>query len=109
MNKAFAIATLTVLLCVAACGKQGNNGSNGAQGLPGAPGTTITMQQLCGSCVPTYPTIFPEWVVCANNQLYGVYSANDGFWSLLPPGTYSSNGINCSCTVVLGPNCEISS
>lgn len=96
-------------------GTDGTNGQNGAQGpqgnpgAPGTPGTVVTPIQLCpASFVPTYPSTFPEYALCINNQLYGVYSANDGFLALLPPGQYHSNGINASCTFTIEPNCVIS-
>jgi hypothetical protein len=95
-------------------GLQGPTGSQGPIGIPGptgpsgTPGTVITIEQLCGSCVPSFPNTFPESVLCIDNQLYGVYSLNGGFFSLLPPGSYSSDGINCSCTLTIGYNCQIS-
>ena len=72
-----------------------------------ASGTTVTPVQLCPGFTPSYPSVFPEYGLCINNNFYGVYSANDGFWSLLPPGTYSSDGINASCTLVIGANCTV--
>ena len=89
-------------------GPTGGVGQEGPTGPQGTPGTQITIVQLCpATFVPTYPTTFPEVALCISNQLYGVYSANDGFLSLLPPGTYVSNGIGASCTVTVGANCEV--
>jgi len=109
---------LLFMLSLSCCGKgpvgpQGEAGQSivgppGPTGSPGPSGTIITMKQLCGSCVPTYPSVFAESVMCIDNQLYGVYSANGGFLSLLTPGTYTSNGINCSCTITIGNDCSIS-
>lgn len=88
-------------------GTNGTNGTNGSNGAAGTPGTVIQSIQLCpGTTV--YPSKFIEVVFCMNNKLYGVYSANDGFLSELPPGTYGSNGINASCSFVIGANCTIS-
>lgn len=89
-------------------GSNGQDGAQGPQGLPGAPGSTITEVQLCGGCQAAYPSVFPEIGLCIDNKLYGVYSANGGFMVELPPGTYSSNGINCSCTLTVASGCIVS-
>jgi hypothetical protein len=39
--------------------------------------------------------------------MYGVYSDNGGFLSELPPGEYSSDGINASCSFTIGANCSV--
>jgi len=77
-------------------------------GQNGATGTVITLIQFCSGFTQSYPSTFAEYGLCIDNQLYGVYSANGGFLALLPPGTYSSDGINSSCTFTIGNNCEIS-
>ena len=88
-------------------GPIGSTGAQGPQGDPGQPGTQITTIQFCKGITPTYPSTFPEIGICIDNQLYAVYSANGGFMVLVTPGTYSSNGINASCTFTVGPNCEV--
>ncbi len=88
-------------------GSVGPQGPTGPQGTPGAPGTLITPEQLCPGAGPSYPSTFPEYALCINGQLYGVYSANGGFLALLPPGEYTSAGINASCTFAIGANCQI--
>ena len=88
-----------------AVGPVGPQGEVGPQGLTG---TSVYFEQLCPNFVPTYPTIFPEYAECVNGVLYGVYSANGGFWATLPPGTYSSDGINASCNLTIKANCVIS-
>ena len=112
---------LTLVVLIAACDRP-LNGTNGAPGpsgpqgtspapVPGpsgTPGTIVTMVELCGSSfVPTYPTTFPEYAECVGDQLYGVYSANGGFEALLPPGEYTSDGVNASCTFEVQANCVI--
>lgn len=87
-------------------GSQGAPGVNGAPGTPGTPGTQITPIKLC-SQTPSYPSVFVEYAVCINNQLYAVYSANGGFLAFLPPGAYSSNGIGSSCNLNVGLNCSV--
>ena len=88
-------------------GSEGPRGEQGIAGSPGLDGTQVTIVQFCPGIVPTYPSNFPEIGFCISNQLYAVYSANDGFLALITPGTYSSNGINASCTFTVGPNCEV--
>lgn len=95
-------------------GSSGQDGSNGAQGNTGTTGpqgnngTSVAPIQLCpASYVPSYPNVFPEYALCLGDQLFGVYSANGGFLALLPPGTYSSNGISASCTFTIQPNCVV--
>lgn len=85
-------------------GLQGEQGSAGINGVNASPFYPI---QLCSSCVPHYPDTFPEVVFCYQDNLYGTYSANGGFSSSLPVGTYNSNGINCSCTVTISANCQV--
>lgn len=90
-----------------ATGSNGNNGSNGSQGPSGQDGTVITVVQFCQGVAPSYPSTFPESGLCINGNLYGVYSANDGFLALLPPGAYNSNAIGSNCNFTILPNCVI--
>ena len=88
-------------------GSTGPVGPKGIQGIPGLAGTTVSFVELCGSCVGSYPSVFPEYGECVQGNLYGVYSANGGFWTLLTPGTYNSDGIGCTCNFTLGANCVV--
>ena len=99
-----------VILLVLLSGCAAKIGPQGGQGLQGTAGTNAPLGmpiQLCSACKPSYPNTFPESALCIDNNLYGVYSANDGFLSVLPPGAYSSDGINCKCTFTIEPNCII--
>ena len=69
-------------------------------------GTIITPIQFCPNPT-TYPTTFSEISFCIQGNLWGVYSQNGGFLTEIVPGTYSSNGINSSCTFTVQPNCII--
>jgi hypothetical protein len=80
--------------------------TNGSNGTNGTNATPVTVVQLCPG-VTVYPSTFVEQALCINGNLYGVYSANDGFLSYLPPGTYSSDGINASCNLTIKPNCVV--
>jgi hypothetical protein len=90
-------------------GAQGNVGPQGPVGAPGSPGLNaqpVTLIQLCPG-IPTYPSTFIEFGICLQGELYGVYSQNDGFLALLPPGSYTSDGINSTCNLTVLPNCEV--
>jgi hypothetical protein len=76
-------------------------------GTVGVPGTVIAPIQFCPG-VTTYPSQFNEVGFCISNNLYAVYSANDGFLSYIPPGYYSSNAINSTCNFYVNANCVIS-
>jgi hypothetical protein len=112
---------VSILMSLSACGKDvqyvqgpqgipgqsivGPAGPSGADGTDAAP---ITVVQFCQSCFTHYPDTFAEIGFCSNGSIYGTYSENDGFSSEIVPGVYSSNGINCSCTFTVGPNCTVS-
>lgn len=110
------LVLLTIAFVMAACskiesqagpaGRAGNDGAPGATGPRGADGTTITLVQLCPG-VTTYPGVFVELAECINNKLYGVYSANNGFLTELPPGRYSSNAIGSACNLTIEANCIV--
>lgn len=93
-------------------GQRGPDGAPGLQGLPGAQGpagidgTSVTVVKFCpGTTV--YPSNFVEIGFCIGGKLYATYSANGGFSTEIPPGTYGSNGINASCNFTVLPNCGI--
>lgn len=98
---------IVMLLALVGCAKTSIiTGPAGKDGTNGADGTTITLVQLCPG-IPVYPSKFIEVAFCINDQLYAVYSQNGGFETLLPPGTYGSNGINASCNFVVAAHCVI--
>lgn len=113
---------IVLMLALVACrGPRGDHGDLGGAGLSGAPGqsivgpqgpagidgTIITVVQFCHNVAPSYPSTFPETGLCINGNLYGVYSANDGFLALLPPGAYNSNAIGSNCNFTILPNCVV--
>lgn len=74
---------------------------NGTTGTPGADGTVVSVVNFCpGETV--YPTTFPEVGFIINGHLYAVYSANNGFLTMLQPGQYVSNAINSTCNFTVG-------
>jgi len=94
-------------LCNGATGAVGGIGPTGPQGLPGQDLTPISIVQFCPNTT-VYPATFTEVGFCISGNLYAVYSDHGGFATYIPPGVYSSNGINSSCTFTVGDNCEIS-
>lgn len=82
-------------------------GPIGPSGPAGANGTQISFVNLCPGTT-TYPSQFVEVAICVNGQdLYGVYSANNGFLTFFPQGAYTSNAIGAACNLVIGPNCTV--
>lgn len=99
----------SVLVCDGlngATGAQGQQGDAGSNGTNGTNATPITTVQFCPN-VTSYSSTFSEVGFCLGGQVYGVYSQNDGFMSLLPPGEYTSDGINSSCNFTIGANCKV--
>lgn len=79
---------------------------NGIDGRDGEDASGVSVVVLCpGTTV--YPGTFVEVGFCIDGKLYATYSANGGFSTEIPPGTYSSNGIGNSCTFTVGPNCQV--
>lgn len=95
---------------VACNGANGTTGSQGQQGVAGQNGTNATPVTIVQFCQGTtvYPSKFLEVGLVINNVIYGVYSANDGFLSPLPPGAYSSNAVGSSCNFTINANNTIS-
>lgn len=91
------------ILLLSGCGQ----GPQGIPGTAGTNGTTINPVQFCPSVTPNYPTTFPESGFCIDGNIYAVYSANDGFLTLIPPGQYVSNAIGSICTFQVLPNCVV--
>lgn len=87
-------------------GPVGLTGNSGPQGMAGSAGTIITPVQFCPN-ITTYPTTFSEIGFCMDGNLYGVYSLNNGFLVYLPPGAYTSNGVNSSCNFTVLANCVV--
>lgn len=88
-------------------GTIGLAGESGPQGQPGRDATPVTVIPLCpGESV--YPDTFVEYAFCVGGKLYATYSANGGFTTYLPPGTYNSSAVNSACTFTVTENCNVS-
>ena len=87
--------------------RNGVDGEDGENGEDGSAGTVVASVKFCPNDAPVYPSKFPEVGFCLANKLYAVYSANGGFMTEIPPGTYRSNAVGSSCTFVVLTNCRI--
>jgi hypothetical protein len=87
----------SILVCNGLTGSTGQTGATGSTGASGTNATPVTVVQFCPNDT-VYPTTFSEVAFCVDNKLYAVYSLNGGFMSNIPDGTYSSDGVNSSCT-----------
>jgi hypothetical protein len=88
------------------CGQTTTIVKDGVDGEDGIDFTGFSIVKLCpGSSV--YPSTFVEIAFCYEDTLYATYSANGGFSTEIPPGTYSSAGINSSCTFTVLEGCEV--
>lgn len=77
-----------------------------ARVLNGIDANSVSVVVLCPGTT-LYPGTFVEVGFCIDGKLYATYSANGGFSTEIPPGTYSSNGIGSSCTFTVGENCNV--
>lgn len=94
-------------------GSKGDTGATGPQGIPGVqgvPGSSVTTVKFCDDYVPVYPSSFPEYGLCIDNKLYGVYfsSSLGTFLAYLPPGRYQSTNNNEACIFTITSGCEVS-
>jgi len=87
------------------CGCADHLNLQGPKGDPGKDADPIKVVQLCPGS--SNYGVFIEVAICQNNQLWGVYSANGGFLTMLPPGRYSSNGIGSACNFTVLDNCQV--
>lgn len=90
---------------VGPAGPPGPAGPAGERGLPG-PGESFTTVRFCAE-PSAYPTLFAEYGVCIKGHLYAVYSIPNAFLTLIPPGRYSSTGLNSTCNFTVLANCEV--
>lgn len=92
-----AVVLAVVVVFLTSCGPKGETGP---QGPPGTDLNPIKIVQFCPGST-NYPTTFAEIGFCINNSLYAVYSYSNGFLTLIPPGTYTSNAIGSNCNFKL--------
>lgn len=90
-------------------GPQGSSGSQGEPGQDGLNATPVAMIQLCPGYPTVYPSSFPEYAMCVQHKLYGVY--NDGvhplaFLAELPPGNYASVAPQ-GCNLRIHGDCQV--
>jgi hypothetical protein len=107
----FAAATIwcmMVILGLTGCGQKPKDGAPGAVGPQGTEAVSPYVVQFCPGVTAQYPSVFPESGICLSGQIWAVYSTNDGYGTLIPPGVYESTAVGSSCTFTVGPNCEVS-
>ena len=89
-------------------GNTGEVGPQGIQGVQGTPGTSVSVVLFCSNKTTSYPSSFPEYGLCINNRLYGVFWDNKNSWlAEIPPGTYRSTSTSAACDFQVKPNCII--
>ncbi len=74
-----------------------------SNGLNGTNGSLISFVKFCPGTT-TYPSEFNEVGLLFNGSIYAVYSINNGFLSLIPPGYYTSNAMNSTCNFTVNAN-----
>lgn len=95
-------------ICNGVTGAVGPVGSQGPIGVPGANAQSVSMVQFCKGSSSYSASTFLEYGMVIGNNVYGVYSANGGFWAYLPPGYYNSNAIGSNCNFTINSNGTIS-
>jgi hypothetical protein len=98
----FKLISAIMLVVLMGCGR----GPTGYNGRDGIDASSVTFVKFCPGTT-TYLSRFVEGGFCVNNKIYATYSANGGFTTEIPPGSYGSNGINASCNFVVLANCGI--
>jgi hypothetical protein len=116
MNRLFIVVLVMMLV---GCGKgdtgaqgrqgiAGNIGATGAAGPAGSDGNSITPVQFCAGQPQVYPSSFPEYGLCINGDIYGVYWDNtNSFLAKLSPGAYTSTSTGLQCTFNILPGCVV--
>lgn len=72
------------------------------------PVQNLNMVQFCSNYNTTYPTSFPEFGICLNNLLYGVYWDGHNAWlAEIVPGYYLSTSTSAPCNFHVLTNCGV--
>lgn len=87
-------------------GVPGSPGTQGPQGSDGKDSNPVTAVKLCPG-ESSFPSMFIEYAFCVDHRLYATYSANGGFTTYLPPGTYNSNAVGSACTFTVESDCKV--
>jgi hypothetical protein len=94
---------LTTLLILTSCG----GGDNYYTTTTAAP-NPVTPIQFCKGYTPTYPNSFPEYGLCINSVLYGVYYASNNVGLVaLPTGAYTTTMNNAPCNFTITDGCTV--
>lgn len=72
------------------------------------PGNNVSTVLFCANTTTTYLTSFPEFGLCINNLLYGVYWDGHNSWlAQIVPGYYLSTSTSAPCNFHVLPNCGV--
>jgi len=86
-------------------GKDGKDGTNGTNGING---TSVTVVEFCGPAQTVYSSSFPEYGLCINNAIYGVYWDGKNSWlAEIPSGAYNSTSTSLPCTFTVTGGCTV--
>lgn len=89
-------------------GAPGSNGVNGQTGSTGAQGIGVYAVQLCTQYSGHYSSSFPEYALCINDVLFGVYWDGHNSWlAQMYPGEYKSTATSAPCNFTVGTQCEV--
>lgn len=90
-------------------GVPGQVGATGSQGTPGVNASSVTAVQFCPNVTTTYPSSFPEFGLCLQGSIYGVYwNGTDTWLAEIVPGDYTSTSSTSPCNFTVTTNCGIS-
>ncbi len=80
-------------------GVNGAVGPTGGQGIPGVDATPVSIFQFCPG-TSSYSN-FLEFGIKIGTSIYAVYSANNGFLTLLAPGGYVTTATGANCNFIV--------
>jgi hypothetical protein len=100
--------TGALILCPDGSQVEVSNGLNGTNGVNGKDAPSVSTVQFCPSVTTNYPTTFPEYGICIDNSIYGVYWDGRNAWlALIPSGYYASTSTTAPCNFTVLTNCQV--
>jgi len=109
--KRFISVFLICCAIVAACAKEVKKPDStavGPTGPQGASGASISTLEFCPGYVTTYPSTFPEYGICIDNNIYAVFYDGKNAWlAEIVPGDYISTSTSAPCSFTVKENCVV--
>lgn len=97
--------TWLFILLIVGCGS--GNPSYTIAPDPVLPPVTTTVK-FCVGQTTSYPTSFPEYGLCLDNIIYGVFwDGHNAWWAQIPKGNYISTSTGLQCNFKVLDNCVI--